>query len=350
MLGDIFLHQIVGMLEDQDLVTHDHSHQRDESEDGGQTQGTIHHAEAYQRTRDHQGEGHHTDEGDAVLLEVEEQEEEDDDHGYRDAADNLGHGLVAIFDLASHLAAHTIGDGYLVLHDVGNAILHRRGEHSLGEMGCHRDAALTATVHDAALAPLGLHLRYLAQGHGGIGLADTSGEHRQRRADAQILDVGIAHIGIVAHNDRQIIVALPYLTYAEVAGRGTQREGCRGAGEAHLCRGDRVELDADEREGLQIIGMHPLELGHLAHALHQPLGYHMEGVEILAIEAVFELGHLQVVETLELDVCLRELLTDAWLVVRQQGKRGLVALGVDNHLCVVAACYLRGIGIHESRR
>ena len=96
--------------------------------------------------------------------------------------------------------------------------------------------------------------------------------------------------------------------------------------------------------------MYPLELGHLAHALHQPLGYHMEGVEILAIEAVFELGHLQVVETLELDVCLRELLTDAWLVVRQQGKRGLVALGVDNHLCVVAACYLRGIGIHESRR
>ena len=348
MLSYIFLNKVVGMLEDEDLVTHDHSHKGDESEDGGQSQSTVHQSETYQRTRDHQGKSHHADEGDAVFLEVEEQEEEHDDHRNRDAADNLGHGFVAVFNLASHLTAYALRDLQLLLHDVGKAILHGRGEHALGKMACHCDATLTTAMHDAALAPFGLYLRYLTQGHGGIGLADTSGEHRQWRADAHILDVGIAHIGIVAHNDGQIIVALPDLTYTEVAGRGTQREGCRGAGEAHLCRGDWVELDTDEWEGLEEVGMYPLEFGHLAHTLHQALGYHMEGVEVLAIETVFELRHLEVVETLELDVCLGESLTQHGLVFSQQVEGGLVILRIHNHLGIVATRNLRRIGVHET--
>ena len=36
------MNQVVGMLEDEDFVTHDHSHEGDEAEDGGEAEGTVH--------------------------------------------------------------------------------------------------------------------------------------------------------------------------------------------------------------------------------------------------------------------------------------------------------------------
>ena len=80
------------MLKNQYLVTHNHSHQRDESEDRGEAEGTIHQSEANQRTRRHQSQGHHADGGDTISLEVEQQEEEHNDLCIGDALKDLWQG------------------------------------------------------------------------------------------------------------------------------------------------------------------------------------------------------------------------------------------------------------------
>ena len=54
--------------------------------------------------------------------------------------------------------------------------------------------------------------------------------------------------------------------------------------------------------------MHPLQFRHLAHLSHHALGSHMQRVEVVAIEAELQLGHLQQVEALELHVSLGECL------------------------------------------
>ena len=96
--------------------------------------------------------------------------------------------------------------------------------------------------------------------------------------------------------------------------------------------------------------MHPFQFGHLPHAVHQPFGHDVQRVKVFAIEAVLQLVHLQIVEPLELHVGIGECLAEARLIVGQQFQRGLVRLGVNDELGIVAAGHLRGIGIHEARR
>ena len=74
----------------------------------------------------------------------------------------------------------------------------------------------------------------------------------------------------------------------------------------------------------------------------------MERVEILAIETVLELGYFKEVESLELDVCLRESLTQQGLVLSQQVEGGFIILCIHDHLGIVATRYLRSISIHET--
>ena len=150
------------MLKDENLVTHNHSHQRDESEDRGKSEGAIHQSETYQRTRRHQSQGHHTDDGDAVPLEVEQQEEEHNNHGDRNTTDNLRHSLVAVFYLAAHLSAHTLRQLYILLHHTGNFHFNRSGINTLCKLGRHGDTALATTMHDTTLAPLGTNFGYLS--------------------------------------------------------------------------------------------------------------------------------------------------------------------------------------------
>ena len=156
------------MLENQNLVTHNHTHQRDESKDRGKSQGTVHQSKTYQCPRNHQGQCNHTDSGYTILLEIEQQEEEHDDHRNGNTTDNLRHSLVAIFYLAAHLRAYALRQLDILLHDAGYLLFNRSGIDTLGKLGRHRDTALTTTMHDATLAPLGLHLCYLAQRHRGV--------------------------------------------------------------------------------------------------------------------------------------------------------------------------------------
>ena len=344
------------MLEDENLVTHDHSHQRDESEDGGQAEGAVHQSKTDERTGNHQRESSHADQRDAVFLEVEQQEEEHDNLCNHDAADNLGHGLVTVFYLAAHLAAHALRQLNLVLHDIDNLFLDGSGEDSLRKLCRHGDAALASTVHDAALAPLRTHVGNLSQGDGAVGAVNRRRGHRHRRRDAQVGYGGERHVAVVLHDDGQLVVArthtlsFPNLSHAQLAGGGTQRQLCRTTRDAQLGRGHRVEHHVDDGRRLQIVGMHPFQFGHLPHAVHQPFSHDVQRIKVFAIESVLQLVHLQIVEPLELHVGIGERLAEARLIVGQQFQRSLVRLGVDDELGIVAAGHLRGIGIHEARR
>ena len=97
------------MLENKYLVTHNHSHQGDESEDRSQAEGAIHQSETNKRTGNHQRQSHHTYGCDTVFLEVEQQEEEYDNLCDDDATEDLWQGFVAILYLAAHLGANTLG-------------------------------------------------------------------------------------------------------------------------------------------------------------------------------------------------------------------------------------------------
>ena len=164
----ILFDKVDGMLEYQDFVAHNHSHQRDDTHDGGQTQRAVHESQADECARNHQSQGCNADGCDAILLEVEQQEEENDDHGDGHTTENLRHGLGVVLYFATHFGAHSFGNADFVLHDVGHTALHGSGIDVAGELCCHRDAAFAATVHDATFAPQGLHVGYLAQRNGGV--------------------------------------------------------------------------------------------------------------------------------------------------------------------------------------
>ena len=76
----------------------------------------------------------------------------------------------------------------------------------------------------------------------------------------------------------------------------------------------------------------------------------MQRVEVVAIEAELQLGHLQQVEALELHVCLGECLRELRLIVGQQVEGGLLRRGVHDELSEVATRHLRGVGGLEAGR
>ena len=96
--------------------------------------------------------------------------------------------------------------------------------------------------------------------------------------------------------------------------------------------------------------MYPLQFGHLPHAFHQSLGYHMQRVEVVAIEAILQLWHFKIIQTLELDVGVRECLAQLWLILSQQVECSFFVLGIHDKLGIVVASHLGCIGIHESWR
>ena len=73
------------MLEDENLIAHNHTDEGDESEDGGETYGTSHEPEAEEGAGEHEQDGYHAGDGELILAEVEEDEEEYDDECYDEA-------------------------------------------------------------------------------------------------------------------------------------------------------------------------------------------------------------------------------------------------------------------------
>ena len=164
--GDKAFHQVVGMLKDENFVAHNHSHERDESHDGGESQGAVHESQTDERAGEHQSKRRHAHGGDAIFLEVEQEEEEHDNHRDGNAASDLRHGFAVVFYFSAHLGSCALRKFNLVLHDVGDALLHWRGIGASCQLGGDGDAPLAATVHDAGLAPQRAYLGDLSQWHG----------------------------------------------------------------------------------------------------------------------------------------------------------------------------------------
>jgi nucleoid DNA-binding protein len=132
---------------------------------------------------------------------VEQQEEKHDNLRNGNTAKNLWQCLVAVFYLAAHLSVHTLRQFDVFLHHAGNRFFNRSGIDTLCKLGRHRDAAFATTMHDATLAPLGLHLGNLSQRHGCIGTVQSSGYHRSWRCNTKIGHIREGHIRIVFHHD-----------------------------------------------------------------------------------------------------------------------------------------------------
>ena len=234
MLCHIFLNQVYGMLKDENLVAHDHSHQSDKSHHRGKPQRAVHQSETYKGTRQHQPKRSYADGGDAKLLKVEQQEEKDDDHSDGHPAEDLRQCLSIVFYLASHFGPHSLWQPQFLLHDLSHTFLNGSCIDSLSKLTCHSQTALAPTVHDAALHPLRLDAGHLSQSHAGITSAYIARQHGQGCSDRKVGNIRERQRAGIPEHDGQGIVALPQLSYAYITRSCRQRKGCRGAAHAQL--------------------------------------------------------------------------------------------------------------------
>ena len=191
------------MLEDENLVAHDDTHERDETEDAGQADGNVGDAQTYHGSRQTEQDGYHAEGCQTEAPEVEEQEEENDDQRNGKARNDVGHCLQVLFRLAANLGAHAEGQREVVVQNVLYLALHFGCQYAALAFGSHRHATLAATVHYFAGHPARLHACHLSERNAAEGL-------RQRR-DVEILHVAHLHLLSlsVAQNDGHLVVPLP---------------------------------------------------------------------------------------------------------------------------------------------
>ena len=103
-----FLH-LCGIVEEDDAVAHKDTHQRHETEDGGQRYRHASEEDTHSRTEDAQRQTYHDEHGLADLAEVPQQHEEDDGNRDDQGTDNFRRGLVVIFILTANLHLHVFG-------------------------------------------------------------------------------------------------------------------------------------------------------------------------------------------------------------------------------------------------
>ena len=103
-----FLH-LGGIVEEDDAVTHQYTHQRYEAEDGSHRDGYASDKDTHRRAEDAQRQTHHDEHGLADLAEVPQQYEEDDGNRDNQRTDNLRGGLLVVFILTADLQLHVFG-------------------------------------------------------------------------------------------------------------------------------------------------------------------------------------------------------------------------------------------------
>ena len=165
------------MFEDKDFITHDNTHQSDKSEDRGKSQGTVHQTQTDECTWNHQCESDHTNCGDTVFLEIEEQEEKYDNQRNGKATKNLWQSFISIFDFSSDFTTYPLWQVNFLLHDMSYFFFNGRGIDTLYKLGCNGDTTLATPMHDTAFAPLGGDIRNLSQRNGTIATIFSLGQH-----------------------------------------------------------------------------------------------------------------------------------------------------------------------------
>lgn len=148
----------------------------------------------------------------------------------------------------------------------------------------------------------------------------------------------------------QPVIALPDRSDRDVARSQRQVDRGQRPRDAQLRCRDGIQPHVDDRTGVFVVGVYPLQLGHPAHPRHQAVGRGAQRVDVAAVEPELQRGDVLVVELLEFDIglgetvgpCVGILVEDIFGVV----DRG----GVDDELRVVLTCDLRGVTHLEARR
>ena len=76
----------------------------------------------------------------------------------------------------------------------------------------------------------------------------------------------------------------------------------------------------------------------------------MQRVEIVAIKAVLQFAHFEIVQSFKLHIGIGERLAQLWLILRQEVDCGLVALGIHDELGIVFTSHLGCVCFHKSWR
>ena len=151
-------------------------------------------------------------------------------------------------------------------------------------------------MDDVCRHPSRLDVSNLPQGDAADGLS--------RRSEVEILDVAYLHLFclLVTQHDRHFVIALPdgcNLCLPSLQGELQFRHG---ASDAKLRCCDGIERNVNDGRRLVIVGVNPLQLGHLAHPFHETLCSKLDAGQVIAIETILVSRHRQVVHLLETNV------------------------------------------------
>ena len=111
-----------------------------------------------------------------------------------------------------------------------------------------------------------------------------------------------------------------------------------------------IERYLGDRTRILIVGMDPLQAGHLPHPGHQAVGGHMQRIEVVAVEAELKRRDILVIELLKLDVGFGETVCPYIGILVQDSLGILDRGGIDDELGVILTCNLRGIAHLEAGR
>ena len=102
-------HHLSGIVEEDDAVTHQNTHQRHKTEDSSHGDGHTSEEDTRSRAENTQRQANHDQHGLADTLEVPEQYEEDDGNGDDQGTGNLRSGVFIIIILTAYLHLHAFG-------------------------------------------------------------------------------------------------------------------------------------------------------------------------------------------------------------------------------------------------
>ena len=112
------------MLEDEDFITHDDTHQRDHTEYSRQSQHTVHGPQSEQHTREGKADGGNADESNAETLEVEQDKEEYNQRGHQHANHNLRNQFAIGFHDTADFGADSMRNLEVIVDEFLNTAFH----------------------------------------------------------------------------------------------------------------------------------------------------------------------------------------------------------------------------------
>lgn len=282
--GNVFLKaQIFGVLEHDDGVAHDDTHQTNQPQYAGQSEFGAGEPKPEGGAQQAEGNGGEGDQGDADFPEVDEQEEEDDEGGGGDAADDGAGDLGVALDGAAVFVFHAVGQG-LGLNEPLDLPEGLPFVVPAPHVGHDAEGAHAVATDDLSFVPRGLYVGDLAQGHGNAG----NGGGDVLVADP--VEGGGFSFSVGFEHDGEGVVAFPEGSGGDAGVAGGEFGLGDGAVDTEPGGFDGVEPHFDAGQGFFVVGVYPHEFAHGFHAAHEAVGGLPQSGDVVAAEAYFDGG------------------------------------------------------------